>query len=104
MSLSPNGDMFVRETRIDTEKTAAAQVSQNPGECYNIYDEGHGDLQVFTVADATDVKLARDGKTVLIPQPSDDPDDVLNWTTGKKYRVLSSLIFASMVCKQADVQ
>jgi hypothetical protein len=94
MSLSPNGDMFARETHIDTEKSAAQVVSQNPAECYNIYDEGHGDLQVFTVADATDVKLARDGKTVLIPQPS----DVLNWTTGKKYRVLSSLIFASMVC------
>jgi hypothetical protein len=98
MLLSPNGDMFARETHIDTEKSAAQVVSQNPAECYNIYDEGHGDLQVFTVADATDVKLARDGKTVLIPQPSDDPDDVLNWTTGKKYRVLSSLIFASMVC------
>ena len=95
-SPSPHGDIFVHETHIDTEKSAA-QVSQNPAECYNIYDEGHGDLQVFTVADATDVKLAKDGKTVLIPQPSDDPDDVLNWTTGKKYRVLSSLIFASMV-------
>jgi hypothetical protein len=95
-SLSPRGDMFVRETQINTEK-AAAQFSQNPDECYNIYDEGHGDLQVFTVADATDVKLAKDGKTVLIPQPSDDPEDVLNWTPGKKYRVLLSLIFASMV-------
>lgn len=95
-SPSPRGDIFVHETHIDAEKTAT-QVSQNPAECYNIYDEGHGDLQVFTIADATDVKLAKDGKTVLIPQPSDDPDDVLNWTTGKKYRVLSSLIFASMV-------
>jgi hypothetical protein len=95
-SPSPDGGIFIRETNIPTEKTTV-QVTQNPDECYNIYDEGHGDLQVFTVADATDVKLARDGKTVLIPQPSDDLDDVLNWTTGKKYRVLSSLIFASMV-------
>jgi hypothetical protein len=95
---SPNSDIFVSESHIDTEKTVA-RVSQSPEECYNIYDEGHGDLQVFAVADATDVKLAKDGKTVLIPQPSDDPDDVLNWTTGKKYRVLLSLIFASMVWK-----
>jgi hypothetical protein len=95
-SPSPRGEIFARETNTTTEKTAT-QVSQNPDECYNIYDEGHGDLQVFTIADATDVKLAKDGKTVLIPQPSNDPDDVLNWTTGKKYRVLSSLIFASMV-------
>jgi hypothetical protein len=95
-SPSPRSEIFARETNTTTEKTAT-QVSHNPDECYNIYDEGHGDLQVFTVADATDVKLAKDGKTVLIPQPSNDPDDVLNWTTGKKYRVLSSLIFASMV-------
>jgi hypothetical protein len=95
-SPSPDGGIFVREAHTNNEKTAT-QVTQNPDECYNIYDEGHGDLQVFTVADATDVKLAKDGKTVLIPQPSDDPDDVLNWATGKKYRVLSSLIFASMV-------
>ena len=97
-SPSPDNGIFVRETNVPAEKTTAAQVTQDPDECYyNIYDEGHGDIQVFTVADAADVKLARDGKTVLIPQPSDDPDDVLNWTTGKKYRVLSSLIFASMV-------
>jgi hypothetical protein len=44
-----------------------------------------------------DVKLAEDGKTVLIPQPSDDPDDVLNWSPGKKLRVLLSLVFASLV-------
>ena len=46
---------------------------------------------------AKDVKLAKDGKTVLIPQPSDDPDDVLNWTPEKKFRVLLSLVFASLV-------
>lgn len=90
-----------REPPILGEKlTTAAQVSSTPNESYNnIYAEGHGDLQVFTLADvATDIKLAKDGRTVLIPQPSDDPDDVLNWPRGKKYRVLLSLIFASMVC------
>jgi len=100
LSQPTNGDILACETHIDTEKTVA-QVSQVPDECYNIYDEGHGDLQVFTLADATDVKLAKDGRTVLIPQFSDDPDDVLNWATGKKYRVLLSLIFASMVWNQA---
>lgn len=65
-SPSPRGEIFARETNTTTEKTATQVVSQNPDECYNIYDEGHGDLQVFTVADATDVKLAKDGKTVLI--------------------------------------
>ena len=40
----------------------------------NRYDEGLGDLQVLKTADSEDVKLASDGKTVLIPQPSDDPN------------------------------
>jgi hypothetical protein len=59
--------------------------------------ERHGDFRVVANAGTKDVKLASDGKTVLIPQPSDDPDDVLNWKAGKKYRVLLSLVVASLV-------
>jgi hypothetical protein len=59
--------------------------------------EQHGDFRVVANAGTKDVKLASDGKTVLIPQPSDDPDDVLNWKAGKKYRVLLSLVVASLV-------
>lgn len=59
--------------------------------------ERHGDFRVVANAGAKDIKLASDGKTVLIPQPSDDPDDVLNWKAGKKYRVLLSLVVASLV-------
>lgn len=61
------------------------------------YTEGHGDFHVTIVPGAKDVKLAKDGKAVLVPQPSDDPDDVLNWEAEKKLRVLISLIFASLV-------
>ncbi|KAK3938172.1 major facilitator superfamily domain-containing protein [Diplogelasinospora grovesii] len=35
-----------------------------------------------------DVKLAKDGHTRLIPQPSDDPNDPLNWSWGKKHLIL----------------
>jgi hypothetical protein len=59
--------------------------------------QGHGDFRVVANAGTKDIKLANDGKTVLIPQPSDDPDDVLNWKSGKKYRVLLSLVVASLV-------
>jgi len=38
------------------------------------YTEGFGDLQVLRIGDGENVKLAKDGKTVLIPQPSDDPN------------------------------
>jgi hypothetical protein len=76
------------------EKRAAVSQTHNDKEDYV---EGHGDFQVTLIAGAKDVKLAKDGKTVLIPQPSDDPDDVLNWKPGKKFRVLLSLVFASLV-------
>ena len=33
-------------------------------------------------------QLASDGRTVLIPQPSSDPDDVLNWAWKKKHIIL----------------
>ena len=35
---------------------------------------GAGDLQVFKLSDSGNLKLAKDGMTVLIPQPSDDPN------------------------------
>src|SRR3569833_1777654 len=33
-------------------------------------------------------KLAKDGRTRLIPQPSDDPHDPLNWSWGVKHLML----------------
>ena len=35
-----------------------------------------------------DVLLAKDGHTVLLPQPSSDPNDPLNWSTFKKHLIL----------------
>lgn len=35
-----------------------------------------------------DIKTTPDGKTVLIPQPSLDPNDPLNWTDSKKHIML----------------
>lgn len=73
-----------------------AEVSQQ-FDSHEDYTEGHGDFRVIMTPGTKDVKLAKDGKTVLIPQPSDDPDDVLNWKSGKKLRVLLSLVFTSLV-------
>ena len=36
----------------------------------------------------TTVKLAKDGRTRLIPQPSDDPKDPLNWSWRVKHTML----------------
>jgi hypothetical protein len=38
------------------------------------------------------LKTAKDGSTVLIPQPSDDPADPLNWSWVKKHSVFLTLL------------
>lgn len=43
------------------------------------------------------LKLARDGHTVLIPQPSDDVNDPLNWGWAKKHMILLVVSFASFL-------
>jgi len=45
------------------------------------------------------LKLAQDNRTVLIPQPSDDPHDPLNWSWWKKH---VTLIIVSMTAFLAD--
>lgn len=43
------------------------------------------------------LRLAKDGHTILIPQPSDDPDDPLNWSTRKKYVILCVITAMSFI-------
>ena len=93
-SPSTSEEQCDRQDLSVVEKTAAVSQTHNDKEDYA---EGRGDFQVTMIPGAKDVKLAKDGKTVLIPRPSDDPDDVLNWKSGKKFRVLLSLVFASLV-------
>ncbi len=44
--------------------------------------------RALNIRDHTGIKTASDGKTVLIPQPSEDPQDPLNWPTWKKTVIL----------------
>jgi hypothetical protein len=37
------------------------------------------------------LKTAADGHTILIPQPSDDPDDPLNWSRFRKHAILFTI-------------
>lgn len=41
--------------------------------------------------DTNNLKLADDGRTVLIPQPSDDPEDPLNWPRSKKLAIVLTI-------------
>ncbi|KAH8704870.1 major facilitator superfamily domain-containing protein [Talaromyces proteolyticus] len=40
------------------------------------------------------LKLAKDGHTVLVPQPSDNEEDPMNWKSFKKHAILLCLAFA----------
>ncbi|GAA5982591.1 hypothetical protein JCM11641_002593 [Rhodosporidiobolus odoratus] len=51
-------------------------------------------LQVDDAA-AAGLKVAKDGKTILVPQPSDDPRDPLNWSSWKKHSILVVLALAA---------
>ncbi|KAL2842900.1 major facilitator superfamily domain-containing protein [Aspergillus pseudoustus] len=42
-------------------------------------------------------KLANDGHTILIPQPSDDPSDPLNWSSYKKHLILLVISWAALL-------
>lgn len=44
-----------------------------------------------------DLKTARDGHTILIPQPSEDPLDPLNWSPVKKHIILFIISFAAFL-------
>lgn len=55
--------------------------------------DGHNGYVIDTkgiVDDGSDTQLrtASDGHTVLIPQPTDDPNDPLNWSSRKKHTIL----------------
>ncbi|KAI0129446.1 major facilitator superfamily domain-containing protein [Xylariales sp. AK1849] len=46
---------------------------------------------------AGSVKLAKDGRTRLIPQPSDDPNDPLNWSSRKKHLILYTIALSAVL-------
>ncbi|KAL8998443.1 MAG: hypothetical protein Q9169_002480 [Polycauliona sp. 2 TL-2023] len=57
------------------------------------YDDSEGYiLDVNQIGPDLSTKTASDGQTVLIPQPSDDPNDPLNWNQARKHVVLAVII------------
>ncbi len=78
----------------DTEKAPSAAEVNTPTNEPDLDEIGETEgyiVDVSLVADKSLVeglKLAEDGHTVLIPQPSSDPNDPLNWSWTKKHVVL----------------
>jgi hypothetical protein len=79
------------------EKRAVAVNGVNPLHEYR-EDEGYIiDVESGEEAEERRYKTAHDGHTRLIPQPSDDPRDPLNWSWGKKHLILIVVACAALL-------
>lgn len=67
-----------KESGLESERVNALhEFLTKEGYVIDDADQSHGEL-----------KRAPDGHTILIPQPSDDPDDPLNWSWFMKHLML----------------
>lgn len=64
--------------------------------CSNIEDVTL-DISNVKIEDRGSLKTTKDGVTVLLPQPSDDPRDPLNWSPVKKHVILFIISFAAFL-------
>lgn len=54
-------------------------------------------LEADAAVEGAGLKVAKDGHTILIPQPSDAPQDPLNWSPFKKHLILGIISLASFL-------
>ena len=66
----------------------------SPGRLQQKSDASH--IEVLKEA-AGHLKTSKDGRTILIPQPSDDPLDPLNWSWSTKHGVLLAVSFGALL-------
>ena len=69
---------------------AAEEIDESKGIIYVGKGEVSSDDESGKVR--PNLKTTQDGRTVLLPQPSDSPLDPLNWTWWKKHTVLLALL------------
>jgi hypothetical protein len=86
---SPEAMAATETGRVSTEKNLRVDESTA--------DEATGTIHVGAESGDSDVKMSKDGRTKLIPQPSDDPNDPLNWSWIKKHLVFASLFFPALL-------
>jgi len=79
-----------------SEKSVAAHTTTQHLEDLHEHSETEGYI-VDADESSVGVKVAADGHTRLIPQPSDDPNDPLNWSKTKKHIILWIVSFAAFL-------
>ena len=72
----------------DTSSRKAQTLEHRKLSTGDIHEYSRAEGYIIDADNAGDLKLAPDGRTILIPQPSDDPNDPLNWSPFRKHLVL----------------
>jgi len=88
------------ENPVNTEKSVKSTFSEEPSTPRNIDIENSTSSEgLYVVKDSTGrgLKLAKDGSTVLIPQPSDNDEDPLNWSWLRKHKAFFALLLPSLL-------
>ena len=82
---------------MDDEK--AAHVASQPivNNDQHDYGETGDDIKLLADGQTHNLKTTADGSIILIPQPSNDPSDPLNWSKWHKIKVLVALTVASFL-------
>lgn len=102
----PVGEKTVENSAaVDTEKSVKSTFSEDkpstPTTPENVDIEQAANIDglylVTKENSNTNLKLASDGTTVLIPQPSDDPEDPLNWSWFRKHKAFAALLLPSLL-------
>lgn len=81
----------------DLEKAASTRIEENDTDLDHI-----GELEGYVLdaqagsASLRHLKTTKDGSTILIPQPSSDPNDPLNWSQTKKNVILAVISFTGL--------
>ena len=92
---SPSLKSVCYDDMSDLDKTASALAKQIPASPSD-HNGYAADAERFSTESGA-LKTAKDGRTILVPQPSDDRNDPLNWTSWKKHAVLLTISFVSFL-------
>ncbi|RMZ10337.1 hypothetical protein D0860_03863 [Hortaea werneckii] len=82
--------MAGEEKTANSRFTLSTAVEENPATGYVL------DADKVTTDDVS-LKTAKDGHTILVPQPSENPNDPLNWPWWKKHAILLTISFVSFL-------
>ncbi|KFG85957.1 MFS transporter [Metarhizium anisopliae] len=88
-----------RLKEVTDTSTAENEFAYNPNSTSDLHEfkESEGYVTRTDTQHRGNLKTANNGHTILIPQPSEDPHDPLNWSPVKKHVILFIISFAAFL-------